>query len=134
MSRLPQPRIPREIIKARRKPNPRRQVEHRKFIAALGICLACGSVGECECGHVRNNSDGGMGLKPSDRFSVPLGSLRNCGCHAKQHQRGEITFWSDAGIDPLDASIRLWTISGDIEAGRATILKVRQRAELRRVG
>ena len=95
------PRIPREIIKARRKPNPRRQVEHRKFVAAIGICLGCGSEGPCEAAHIRNNTDGGVGLKPNDRFTVPLGSISNCGCHARQHRIGELSFWGQVGIDPL---------------------------------
>lgn len=125
------PRIPREIIRAKRKPNPRRQVEHRKFIAAIGICLGCSAVGECECAHVRNNTNGGMGLKPSDRFTVPLGSIRNCGCHAYQHTLGETEFWGIARIDPLDVACRLWSISGDLDAGRNTVLRVRARAALR---
>lgn len=129
---MPVARIPRDVIRAKRTANPRRQAEHRKFIAAISVCLGCGSVGECECAHVRNNTDGGVGLKPSDRFTVPLGSIRNCGCHARQHRIGELAYWSEAGIDPLNAACRLWSISGDTEAGRATVLKVRDRARLRK--
>lgn len=33
-------RIPREIIRAKRGTNPRRSVDHRKFVAAIGICPA----------------------------------------------------------------------------------------------
>lgn len=111
-------------------PNPRRSVEHRKFVAAVGICLGCGSVGLCEAAHVRLGTDGGTGLKPSDRFTVPLGHISNCGCHDRQHRVGEVTFWGERGIDPLDAASRLWTVSGDTEQGRRCIDRARARMRL----
>ena len=124
---------PSRIIKTmatwKRKHNPRRAVMHLDFVREIGICLACGAVvPRCEAMHVRNKTDGGTGLKPSDKFSVP-GCTQ---CHIRQHKVGEVTFWGEIGIDPLDVSCRLWTISGDVEAGRTTVLKARQRAALRR--
>ncbi|HZT50762.1 MAG TPA: hypothetical protein VFA22_02455 [Stellaceae bacterium] len=123
----PPPRIPRTLLRSRRKPNPRRKIEHLRFVRAIGICLACGAQGTCEAMHIRSKTDGGMGLKPADRFSVP-----GCAaCHARQHRTGEVTFWGELGIDPLNVALRLWTISGDIEAGRRVVFRARQAIELR---
>jgi hypothetical protein len=119
-------RIPRSLPVYNRKPNPRRAVTHLAFVREIGICLACGAVGPCQAMHIRNRTDGGMGLKPSDRFSAP-----GCfACHDRQHKIGEETFWGELGIDPLDVACRLWTISGDIEAGKSVIFKARQRIAL----
>lgn len=118
----PAPRIARSVIKAKPRVNPRRAAAHLAFVRDIGICIACGAECRCQAMHVRNNTDGGMGLKPSDRFSLP-----GCAtCHARQHRQGEQTFWGELGIDPLDAACRLWTVSGDIEAGRRIIFRARQ--------
>lgn len=68
-----------------------------------------------------------MGLKPSDRFLVPL-----CrppgeeGCHGEQHRIGEPEFWARLGIDPLDLALRLWTVTGNVEQGVRAVLRARQ--------
>jgi hypothetical protein len=62
-------------------------------------------------------------MKPGDRYAVPLCAA----CHAKQHQVGELTFWSTLRIDPVNVALRLWTISADIEAGERTVFRARQR-------
>lgn len=126
MSRSP-PRIPRTGIKTKRKPNPRRAAQHLAFVRSLGICLACGARGPVEAMHVRSGTDGGMGMKPSDRYAVPGDHT----CHMEQHRIGEVTFWGRRGIDPLNVSLRLWTVSGDIEAGIRIIERARQAIELR---
>ena len=115
-------RIPKTMPQHRRKPNPRYAAAHLDFVRSIGICIACGAEGRCQAMHVRNKTDGGAGLKPSDKFSLP-----GCAeCHARQHRQGELTFWSGLGIDPLDAACRLWTISGNLEAGRRIIFRARQ--------
>jgi len=75
---------------------------------------------------VRLGFDGGTGLKPSDRYSLPLCTR----CHAPQHEFGELTFWSVLRIDPLNVALRLWTMSGDINAGERIVFRARQRIEL----
>lgn len=65
----------------------------------------CG--GKIEAAHVRNGTDGGMGVKPSDCYAVPLCSEH----HRKQHERGETTFWKEHGIDPLKLAAELWAKS-----------------------
>ena len=62
---------------------------------------------------MRTAADGGGGMKPADRYAVPLCTT----CHVKQHQMRELTFWSALPIAPLKVSLRLWTISADLKAG-----------------
>jgi len=47
-----------------------------------------------------------------------------------QHEFGELTFWSALRIDPLNVALRLWTMSGDINAGERIVFRARQRIEL----
>ena len=75
---------------------------------------------------MRTGTDGGTGMKPGDRYSVPLCTA----CHAKQHRAGELTFWSALRVDPLNVAARLWTISGDIKAGERTVFRARQHINL----
>ena len=120
------PRIPRAVPKGQRQRDPRRALKHLAFVRSLP-CLSCGAGAPSEAAHVRSGTDGGMGAKPSDRYSLPL-----CGaCHARQHRQGELTFWSALRIDPLDAASALWTKSGDLEAGERIIFRARQAINLR---
>lgn len=48
-----------------------------------------------ECAHVRTGTDGGMGMKPGDRWCISLCK----DCHARQHAMGEATFSASYGID-----------------------------------
>jgi hypothetical protein len=48
-----------------------------------------------ECAHVRRGSDGGMAMKPSDRWSISLCREH----HAEQHRIGEPAFEARHGID-----------------------------------
>jgi len=66
-----------------------------------------------------------MGVRPSDRFTVPL--CREC--HSLQHSMGEGTFWRT--VDALDLAYKLWTISGDVEDGERVVFGFRQRFDLR---
>jgi hypothetical protein len=119
------PRIPRLVARPKLKPGLRRRAQHLAFIRQLP-CVACGTAAPSEAAHVRSGSDGAAGMKPSDRFSVPL-----CGsCHALQHQFGELTFWSTLRIDPVNVAFRLWTVSGDIKAGERIAFRARQRIDL----
>jgi hypothetical protein len=115
------PRIPRYVPIGKRKPNLRVRPKHHEFIRRLP-CLSCFWPAPSECAHVRVGSDGGTGLKPSSRFTVPLCT----DCHREQHSVGEITFWSKLGIDPIDAACRLWAVSGNDEQGLRTIERARQ--------
>lgn len=121
----PVPRIAKPPLQHRRKPNLRLRPKHREWVKTLP-CIACGC-GPCDPAHVRMGTDGGAGLKPSDRFVVPLCRL----CHETQHE-GEVSFWAGFGIDPVDAANRLWTVTGDTEAGLRVIFRARQSIALHR--
>lgn len=117
------PRIARNVPVGKRRPDDRLRPKHHEFIRRLP-CLACGKTAPSECAHVRSSGDGGMGLKPHSRFTVPL--CGPMGCHALQHQIGETEFFARLGIDATDVALRLWTVTGDDEAGQRTIARARQ--------
>jgi hypothetical protein len=122
---MPAPRIPRTIARRKSKPGLRKRVQHLAFVRQLP-CVACGKAAPSDAAHVRTGTDGGVGVKPGDRYAVPL-----CGaCHAKQHRIGELTFWSALRIDPLNVALRLWTVSADMEAGERTVIRARQQIDL----
>src|SRR5215469_16201459 len=122
---MPAPRIPRSLTPRKSKPNLRRRVQHLAFVRQLP-CVACGKAAPSEAAHLRTGTDGGVGRKPGDRHAVPLCTA----CHAKQHQIGELSFWSARHIDPLNVALRLWTVSGDIKAGERTVFRARQQIDL----
>ena len=122
---MPVARIPRTKQARKRKPNLRSRVQHLTFVRQLP-CVACGKAPPSHAAHVRTGTDGGVGMKPSDRYTVPLCAT----CHAKQHRVGELTFWSALRFDPLNVALRLWTVSCDIEAGARTVFRARQHINL----
>src|SRR5215472_15246175 len=79
--------------------------------------VACGKAAPSEPAHVRTGTDGGVGMKPGDRYAVPLCA----NCHARQHRVGELTFWSALRFDPLNVALRLWTVSADLTAGERIV-------------
>jgi hypothetical protein len=84
-------RISRKSDKAEK---PRRSPAHRAWVRGH-CCMACGSSAGIECAHVRVGTDGGVGIKPSDKWTVPL--CRDC--HARQHQIGEESFEKQWGVN-----------------------------------
>ena len=81
------PRIPRKSDKAERG---KRSPAHRAWVRGHACC-ACGTMAGIEAAHVREGTDGGMGMKPSDRWVISLCK----DCHARQHNVGE----GNMGID-----------------------------------
>ena len=122
---MPASRIPKTIASGKPKPNLHRRGQHLAFVRQLP-CVACGKAGQSEAAHVRTGANGGVGVKPADRYAVPLCNA----CHAKQHRIGELTFWSALRIDPLNVALRLWTVSSDIAAGERTVFRARQQIDL----
>jgi hypothetical protein len=84
-------RISRKSDKAEK---PRRSPAHRAWVRGHA-CSACGSQSGIECAHVRTGTDGGVGIKPSDRWCISLCKE----CHVRQHRIGERTFEVAWGID-----------------------------------
>jgi hypothetical protein len=124
---MPAPRISRTVARRKPKPDFRRPVQHLAFIRLLP-CVACGKAAPSVAAHVRTGTDRGVGMKPGDRYAVPLCTA----CHAKQHRAGELTFWSALRIDPVNVALRLWTISADVKAGERTVFRARQGINLAR--
>jgi len=125
---MPAPRIPRTVTHGKPAPDFRRRVQHLAFVRQLS-CVACGRAAPSDAAHVRTGTDGGVGMKPGDRYAVPLCTT----CHAKQHRIGELAFWSALRIDPLNVALRLWTISADVKAGERTVFRARQQIDLEKV-
>ena len=84
----------------------KRSPAHRSFVRSHACC-ACGASAAIECAHVRDGTDGGTGIKPSDRWCISL--CRDC--HSRQHQIGERAFEREAGIDMKALAIRFLSIS-----------------------
>ena len=122
---MPAPRIPRTVAHGKPKLNFRKRVQHLAFIRQLP-CVACGKAAPSDAAHVRTGTDGGVGMKPADRYAVPLCTA----CHAKQHRVGELSFWSALRFDPLNVALRLWTVSADLEAGERIVFRARQHINL----
>ena len=122
---MPAPRIPHTAAQRKSKPDLRRRVRHLAFLRQLP-CVACGKAAPSEAAHVRTGTDGGVGVKPGDRYAVPLCTA----CHAKQHRLGELTFWSALCIDPVNVALRLWTVSPDLKAGARAVFRARQHIDL----
>lgn len=77
--------LPRRI--SRKSDKGKRSPAHRAWIRGHA-CAACGSETAIECAHVRIGTDGGIGIKPSDKWCISLCKE----CHALQHQKGEQSF------------------------------------------
>ena len=87
-------------------PEPRRfrDKTHVKFVAKQP-CLVCGR-SPSDAHHLRFAQHRALGRKVSDEFVVPL-----CRGHHRELQRSgdEASWWSKAGIDPLEAARGFWT-------------------------
>jgi hypothetical protein len=122
---MPAARIPHTVARHKPKLDAHRRGQHLTFIRQLA-CVACGRAAPSEPAHVRTGTDGGVGMKPGDRYAVPLCTA----CHAKQHRVGELSFWSTLRIDPLNVAFRLWIVSADLDAGERTVFRARQQIDL----
>ena len=72
----------------------RRSPAHRAWVRKFACC-GCGATAAIECAHVRVGTDGGVGIKPSDKWVISL--CRDC--HSRQHQIGEQSFERETGIN-----------------------------------
>jgi len=88
-----------------RKPPKRKKVRrvcrpYRKWLVDEFGCAGCGTFGAdgnpVEAAHLRLGTGGGTGVKPSDRWLLPL--CHKCH-HGEQHQKGERTFWDRRDIN-----------------------------------
>ena len=69
------------------------------------MCVVNGCGGEpIEAAHVRVGTDGGMGVKPSDRYAVSMCSDH----HREQHQIGELSFENRHGVRLRELADAFW--------------------------
>ena len=87
--------MPGRIRRAPEKKTPRTCPAHRAWVRKHRCCvLGCTRL-PVECAHVRQGTDGGVGLKPSDRWVISLCSHH----HAEQHRIGESRFAQRYDLD-----------------------------------
>lgn len=72
----------------------KRSPAHRSWVRGFA-CSACGSTEAIECAHVRKGTDGGMGIKPSDKWTISLCK----DCHFMSHRVGEDSFAAEFNIN-----------------------------------
>ncbi len=73
----------------------RRSPAHRAWVRGHACCVPGCEDRPIECVHVRTGTDGGLGVKPSDIWTVSL--CRDH--HSEQHRIGEASFERAHGID-----------------------------------
>lgn len=97
-SERPMPRLqfPNRLERKKtREPNGRECPAHRAWVRRHHCCVP-GCLGRpIECAHVRRDTDGGIALKPSDRWTISLCRAH----HMEQHHVGEVAFEKRYGID-----------------------------------
>lgn len=86
---------------------------HREWIRSLPCCVP-GCREPSVCAHVRQNSGGGMGMKPHDRWTVPLCDKH----HKEQHAVSHKAFDTAHHLDLRALAIRLAAKSPHIEKER----------------
>lgn len=125
----PRARIERHVPLPRPKPDGRIKSAHIEFVHSLQICIACGRRGPVHAAHVRMSSAvhgkfNTMSRKPDDKFVLPV--CANCHLVDQHSTEGEPQFWARLGIDPLDAALRLFAVTGNVDQGLRTIERARQ--------
>lgn len=91
--------LPRKLPKAPKRSSRWRSQAHLNFIRSF-TCVMCEGSRKTDAAHVRLGSGAGMGRKPDDYRAVPLCTGAD-GCHARQHQVGEETFWRGRDVEGL---------------------------------
>jgi hypothetical protein len=109
---------------AKRGKRPKRELDtgHLALVRRLP-CLSCDADPAGEAAHLRINTRAGTGLKPGDRWALPLCHA----CHMAQHRVGELTFWRELSRDPIGIAVKLYAFTGDIAAMRDIVFCLRAR-------
>jgi len=68
---------------------------HRAWVRRHHCCVPGCTKRPIECAHVRRNTDGGLAMKPSDRWTISLCREH----HIEQHRIGETAFEGRYNID-----------------------------------
>jgi hypothetical protein len=92
---MPELVLPRYIPKAPRSRPNRSCAGHRAWVRRHDCCVRGCRRKPIECAHVRCGTDGGTGLKPSDRWTISLCEFH----HREQHRIGETAFGRKHSLD-----------------------------------
>jgi hypothetical protein len=85
---MPELRFPSLLPPERAKKSSRSCAAHRAWVRRHRCSVrGCRNL-PIECAHVRNGTDGGLGLKPSDQWTISLCQFH----HLEQHEIGEEPF------------------------------------------
>lgn len=89
-----------ELLFPQRLPKERKRTSRECSAHRAWVRRHCCSISGCirkpiECAHVRGGSDGGIGLKPSDKWTISLCVFH----HGEQHQIGEEAFEQKYSLD-----------------------------------
>lgn len=94
--------------KAPRRSDPRRCPRHLQYVRGHECAVpGCRSGDPIEAAHVRVGTDGGTGLKPSDKWAIPLCRSH----HEEQHRIGEPHFETRHKLNMKAIAQGLWTRS-----------------------
>lgn len=86
-------------------------LRHRKFVRSHHCVVPGCEATDIHFAHIRSAANSGTGLKPHDRFGVPLCFNH----HQEQHQVGQGTFEDRHGLDLLAIAAELVRRSPDVQ-------------------
>lgn len=85
---MPELRFPHRLRSEARKATSRTCAAHRAWVRRHSCCVPGCRRLPIECAHVRVGTDGGLGLKPPDKWTISLCRFH----HLEQHEIGERAF------------------------------------------
>ena len=85
---MPEVRFPNRLPSEPRNTTSRTCAAHRTWVSRHRCCVSGCRRTLIECAHVRRGTDGGLGLKPSDKWMISLCHFH----HREQHDVGEQAF------------------------------------------
>ena len=104
----PQRKPTKGVLATREQSGPMRCPEYLKWLRGCK-CWTCGATGRIEAAHYRGpeippEDKGGTGLKPADRWAIPL-----ChDCHRMQHAEGHAAFDERTGAKMFHGCAASW--------------------------
>ena len=98
---MPSVNLPKRLERGERRRDERSCSAHRAWVRRHRCCVPGCLNTPIECAHVRTGTDGGAGLKPSDRWAISL--CRDH--HREQHRIGEKAFEKRYTIDLYELAL-----------------------------
>jgi hypothetical protein len=95
------PRLPKRLERRQRVTDARNCPAHRAWVRSHHCCVRGCSERPVECAHIRHGTDGALGKKPSDRWTISLCWLH----HREQHDLGEASFEEKHDLDLFSLAI-----------------------------